>query len=185
MTVRELIVEMRDYAGFGPGLVVALAVSILTSGPASRALRTSRLHAGAVVMGIGLVLAATVTPSREALLFGAVGSGTCDMTRLGIPSWWELRHIDDATLNILLYVPLGIAIGLCPPSRARSLVLVLAFALPITVELIQLVVLPLGRECQSSDVIDNVIGLVAGILAARAAQILASSRVVRSNDEAG
>jgi hypothetical protein len=185
MTVRELIIQMRDYAGLGPGLVVALAVSIVTSGVVSRSLGTSRLHGGAVVMGIGLVLAATVTPSREALLFGAVGSGTCDMSRVGLPSWWELRHISDATLNILLFVPLGLAIGACPPSPARRVVLLLAFALPVAIELIQLLVLPLGRECQSSDVVDNVIGLAAGILAARAAHLVASSRAVRSRDETG
>lgn len=163
MTLRELLVQLRDYAWFGPGIVVSLAVSLATSGYVGRLMGISRAHGWLLVMSLGLVLSATITPSREALLFGAQGSGTCDFSTPGL-SWWAPPRLDDASLNTLLFVPLGIAIGLCPRSRPKLIILAGAVALPAAIELIQLVAVPLGRECQSSDVVDNVLGLVLGIV---------------------
>jgi hypothetical protein len=165
MILREVAEAIRDYAGFGPGIVVSLVLSLVACGYVGRALGISRAHGWVLLMSIGVVLSATVTPSREALLFGGQGSGTCDLGRIGLASWSELGHVDEPSLNVLLFVPLGIAVGLCPRSRAKSVVLASAFLLPAAIELVQLVAVPLGRECQSSDVVDNVTGLVLGILA--------------------
>ena len=164
MSIRGLTELLRDYAGFGPGIVVSLVVSLATCTYVGRALATSRTHGFALLMGIGLVLSATITPSREALRFGTQGSGLCDFSRIGLASWSELSHLDDASLNVLLFVPIGIAIGLCPRSPAKLSVLVSVLVLPIAIELIQLVAVPLGRECQSSDVVDNLVGLLLGLL---------------------
>lgn len=107
-------------------------------------------------------------------------SGTCDLSRIGLASWRELSHLDDASLNILLFVPLGISIGLCPRSRAKLIVLTGAFVLPAAVELIQLVAVSLGRECQSADVVDNVFGLLLGLLAGSVAGRIWSFRPAAS-----
>ena len=165
MTLRQLASELRDYAGFGPGLVISLVISVAVSGFVGRALAISRAHGWALVMSLGVVLAATITPSREALLFGAQGSGTCDLSRIGLASWGELSHLDDASLNTLLFVPLGVAIGLCPRSRATLVILVGALVLPAAIELLQLVAVNLGRACQSADVVDNLFGLLLGLVA--------------------
>ncbi len=165
MRFRELAAVLRDYAGFVPGLAVSLVVSLAASGYVSRALAISRRHGWALVMSLGVVLSATITPSREALLFGALGSGTCDFSRIGLASWHQLSHLDDVSLNVLLFVPFGIAIGLCPRSRAKLAVLVGALALPVAIELLQLVAVALGRQCQSSDVVDNLSGLLLGVFA--------------------
>lgn len=161
---------LRDHAGFGPGIAASLLVSLMTCGYASRALRISRAHGWALLMSLCVVLSATMTPSREALLFGMRSSGTCDFSRIGVAPWWELSHIDDASLNLLLFVPLGISTALLPRSRAKLVVLAGALVLPASIELIQLVATPLGRECQSADVVDNLSGLVLGILAASVAR---------------
>jgi hypothetical protein len=165
MSLHELAVQLRDYAGFGPGIVVSLAVSFAACTHVGRLLAISRAHAWALLMSLGVVLSATVTPSREALVFGALGTGTCDLGRIGLASWWELTHLDDASLNILLFVPLGIAIGLCPRSRAKLIVVAAALVLPAAIELLQLVAVSLGRECQTSDVVDNLSGLLLGVVA--------------------
>jgi hypothetical protein len=122
------------------------------------------------------VLSATITPSRDAIRFGALGSGTCDLGRIGLASWSDLGHLDDTSLNILLLVPLGIAIGLCARSPAKRVILVGALVLPFSIELIQLVAVPLGRECQSADVVDNVTGLLLGLVAGTAAGVIWSHR---------
>jgi glycopeptide antibiotics resistance protein len=163
MNLHRLAETLRDYAGFGPGIVASLAVSLMACTHASRALRVSRILGWALLMSLGVILSATITPSREALLFGAQGTGTCDLGRIGLASWQDLSHLNDTSLNVLLFVPLGLAIALCPRSRAKFIVLAGAFALPASIELIQLLVLPLGRECQSADVVDNLTGLVLGV----------------------
>ena len=185
MSLHELVEALGDYAGLGPGIVLSLAVSFLAFVPLSRALAISKAHGFVLVLSLGLILAATITPSREALLFGAQGSGSCDVSRFGLLSWWELRHIDDASLNILLFVPFGIALGLCPPSRARSALVAAALITPIAIELIQLTAVSLGRECQSSDVIDNLTGLLLGLLLGVLARFLFVDRRASGDTKGG
>jgi hypothetical protein len=175
MNMHRLAESLRDYAGFGPGIAVSLAVSLMTCGYIGRALGIARVHGWALLMSLGVVLSATLTPSREAILFGAQGSGTCDLSRIGLASWWELSHLDDASLNILLFAPLGVSIALCPRSRAKVVVLACAFLLPVSIELIQLVAVALGRECQSADVVDNLTGLVLGLAGGSVAGLLAGA----------
>jgi VanZ like family len=175
MNPHRLAEILRDYAGFWPGIAASLAVSLMACTHASRALRVSRIHGWALLMSVGVILSATITPSREALLFGAHGSGTCDLSTFGPGTWWELSHLDDTSLNILLFAPLGLAIGLCPRSRAKLMMLAGALLLPVSIELVQLFVLPLGRECQSVDAVDNLIGLVLGLAGGGMAGLLAGT----------
>lgn len=127
-----------------------------------RALHVRQAHGVALVVAVGLVLSATMTPGHDAL----TSSATCDLSRFRVMFWYELAWPSESLLNILLYLPLGFAIGLCPPSRARFTTFALAGALPVAIEVIQLVVEPLGRKCQSADAVDNLTGLALGILAA-------------------
>ena len=180
MNIHRLLGAFRDYAGFGPGIVVSLVISLMACGYVSRAMRISRAHAWALAMSLGVVLSATITPSREAILFGTQGSGTCDLGRIGLASWWELRHLDDASLNILLFAPLGIFIALCPRSRAKAIVLAGAFVLPASIELFQLVAVALDRKCQSADVFDNLTGLLRGLVGGAMAGWLAAAVYRRS-----
>jgi len=54
-------------------------------------------------------------------------------------------------------------IGVLPRSPCRVPILVAAIILPFVIEGFQLVASPLGRACQSGDVIDNLTGLVLGL----------------------
>lgn len=175
MNIHRLLEGLRDYAGFGPGIVVSVVTSLMACGYLSRVMGISKAHGWVLAMSVGLVLSATVTPSREAILFGAQGSGTCDLSRIGLASWWEVRHLDDASLNILMFVPLGIFIALCPRSRAKVIVLAGAFVLPASIELFQLVAVALDRKCQSGDVIDNLTGLLLGLAGGAVAGWLAAA----------
>jgi hypothetical protein len=174
---------LRDYVGFVPGLVVSLVVALLFGGAVGRRLGTSRWLGTALLLSVGLVLAATVTPSREAILFGEQGAGTCGFSRVGLAPLWQLTRVDAVSLNVLLFVPLGLTIALLPPSRGRTGVLIGAFLLPFAVELTQLLVVSLGRICQSADVVDNLTGLAVGLLvgwAARSAWSVWSRRAMSS-----
>ena len=150
------------YPWFLPGLLIVLPISIAASGPVARRLGVRRPLAWLLLVGFGVVLAATVTPGRETFDFGfgpgGFDRGFCDMRRMR-PAMSALLSI-----NVLLLIPLGVAIGLLPRSRAKVVILVLAIALPFTVEFIQALVPALGRQCESGDVIDNSTGLIVGLV---------------------
>lgn len=172
--VYRLTAALSDYAGFGPGVIVSVVVSLATGGWAGRRLGVGRLHGTALVLSLGVILSATVTPSHDALVHGAVGSGACDLSRIGPASLGELVWPSETLLNILLFVPLGVAIGLCPWARPTFVVAASAFVLPFAIELIQMIALQFGRECQSADIFDNLTGLTLGIVAAIAARRILS-----------
>jgi hypothetical protein len=152
-----------DYAGFVPGLVISVVLALLLCGGVARRLRVSRVIAALLIVSLGVVLSATVTPSREALEGeGHLASG-CDLSRWGPAMWREYVHVGDTSLNVLLFIPLGVVIGMLPRSAYRTPILIAAVIMPFAVEGFQLVVTPLGRACQSADVFDNLLGLVVGL----------------------
>lgn len=176
MRLGEFVNIVDGYSGFFPGLAISLVVSLAFGRRVGLMLRTRPILGFALVMALGVALSATVTPSHDALARGLVGTGTCDFTRFGLPTRNQLAWPGEIVLNILLFLPLGFAIGLSPPSRAKLVVLVLAYFLPFAIEVVQLVAIPLGRECQSGDVIDNLTGLTLGIVVATAARWIKTAR---------
>ena len=162
-TVRPLDVDLRDYPGLWPGLAFSIVAGIVVSGPLGGALGTSRVIAWGLVVGFGLAIAATLTPSAEAIRFGVLGSTSCDIERLTLASLDEILLFGETGLNVILFIPLGFAVGLVPWSRVKVLLIAASVALPFVIEAIQLFVTTLGRACQSADVVDNLTGLVIGL----------------------
>lgn len=176
MSIHDLREYLSEFAWLRPGIVISIVLSIVLGARAARALSVPRAVGTALLFGAGLIASATLTPSREALTQGAIGSGTCEFGRIGPASLPELLSLGDPTFNVLLFVPLGLAIGLFPPSRRKAFLVVAAILLPFAIEAIQLVATGLGRGCQSSDVADNLTGLVLGMAIGVVAQRLNRSR---------
>ena len=147
-----------------PGIAIALLVSIVASGATGRALGVRRIVAWVLLISLGVILSATLTPLRGAF-DGGTGSSTCDFSRLGLPSIEEVLRGEDVGLNIFIFIPFGLAIGIVPRSRRKSAIVVVAIALPFAIEAIQLLVPALDRGCESADVVDNLTGLVIGLAA--------------------
>jgi glycopeptide antibiotics resistance protein len=145
-----------------PGVAIAGLVSLAASGAAARALDVRRPVAWLLIMSLGAIVAATLTPQWEALAFGAQSSSTCNLTRLGLAPLDELLAVNETSLNVLLFVPLGAAIALIPSSRIKVVLVVAAVVLPFAIEATQLLVPILDRGCESADVIDNLTGLAVG-----------------------
>ncbi len=149
---RDPINGLGDYIGFLPGIVVSIVLALALSSRVAGRLRVSRALAILLMMSLGVVLAATITPSRDAVLYGAQGAAGCDLSRLGPAPWSAYLHLDDTSLNVLLFIPLGMLIGMLPRSPYRWPIVAGAVILPFAVEGFQLVATPLGRACQSADV---------------------------------
>lgn len=157
---------------FVPGMILWGLLAIMVSPVVARSLRTSRAHAALVLVALGLTLMATMTPTTAGLSGAATSLGACNMARLSPASAAMLFSINDASLNVLLFVPLGLALGALPWSPRTAAVVLSAFLLPLAIELFQLGFPSLGRSCQSADVIDNTLGLVIGLAAGAGARWL-------------
>jgi hypothetical protein len=129
----------------------------------SRALGIGPTTGGLLVLSIGVILSATLAPG--AISEPWTGTTACDLSRVGLAPWREYLQFASPIVNVLLFVPLGVLVGLLPRTRRTAAVVVAAIALPFAIEAIQLVVTPLGRACQSADVADNLVGLAVGVVA--------------------
>jgi VanZ family protein len=158
----EFLAYLADFAWFWPGVALTTVIGVAASRRVGMVLGVRRAIACMLILGLGLILSATLTPSREALLYGAMGRGTCDFSRIGPASVQQLVHFGDPALNVLLYIPLGAALGLGRRSRYGVALVLVAVALPFAIEATQLVVTSLDRACQSGDVSDNLTGLAIG-----------------------
>lgn len=148
-----------------PGIAISFVVGLAASGAVGRSLGVRRAVAGLMLLGLGIIVAATLTPWSSPFAPGAPGPARCDLSRIGIPSWDEILSIYDAGGNILMFIPLGAAIGLLPRSRRKAAIIVAAVSLPFAVETIQLAVPSLDRQCEGADVVDNLTGLMFGLVA--------------------
>ena len=148
---------------FVPAVAISVAIGLVANGRVARALGVNRAVALSLVVSLGAILSATLTPLRGALAFGAIGSGTCDLSRMGLAPLRELFAVNDVSLNVLLFIPLGLSIAFIPRSRLKVIVLIASIALPVAIEGTQLLVPALDRACESADVIDNLTGLTIGL----------------------
>ena len=159
---------------------LAALLGVIVSRPLGRAIHASRGLAWALVVSTGITLAATLTPVHASLDPGAGGLYACDFARVGLPPLDELTRINDTSLNVLLFVPLGITLGLLPRSTRKLALILLAVALPFAIEITQAVAVPLNRTCQSADVFDNLTGLALGLLLGSVAGAGAGSLAARA-----
>jgi glycopeptide antibiotics resistance protein len=148
---------------FLPGLGVSIVAAFLLAGAARRTLDAGLLLSWVLIVSLGLILSATVTPSGEANQSGMAGMAACDVSRIGFAGIREVLVFGDTGLNVVLFVPLGAAIGLLPRSREKAVIVVGAIALPFAIETVQLLLPSLHRGCQSADVVDNLTGLAIGL----------------------
>ena len=154
---------MSGLTWFWPGLVVAVIVGVVLAAPLGRSLRTRQVLAWLLVASIGLIVAATLTPIHGPAGIDTTQSRPCDLERRAFALLAEMTSITDVSLNIALFIPLGLSIAWLPRSRTTIAIVALAIVLPFVVEGIQFLVPALARGCQSGDVIDNLTGLVLGL----------------------
>jgi VanZ like family len=155
---------MENVPWFWPGLVVSGLLGVLLSERVARRFQTSRGVAWVLVAAVGLIISAALTPLRGADV--PTWSGGCDFSRLWFPPVDRLVGINDTSLNVLLFIPLGLALAALPTSRNKAILLLAAIAAPFAIEAIQAWTPILARGCESADVVDNLSGLVLGLAAA-------------------
>lgn len=142
--------------------MLSVAAALLLGPRLARRLKTSWAVAGLFVGSAGTILAATLTPLAGQPEVAAGSVRSCDFARMAPPPLEALLQVDDVSLNVLLFVPLGIAVGLLPVARRTIPTAGLAVVLPFAIEATQQLAPVLGRGCESADVVDNLTGLLGG-----------------------
>jgi hypothetical protein len=160
-----------------PGFLMTVAVSAVLVAPVSRRFRLQPVVVWILLMGLGGIASLTLTPHPGPLDSGS--TGFCDLRFTGLLSWSQLFSNNDRSLNVALYVPLGIGLGLLPRSRLKRAAVGLAIGLPVAIEFTQGAVSLLNRACQLQDVVDNLSGLAIGFLAGTAILVVAQSDLIR------
>lgn len=158
------IPALANLPWFLPGFAVSVVIGYLVRHRAARFLGTSSLLGWAVVVSLGIVVSATLTPLHEGAFEGGTQAAGCDFSRVGLASLEDIIELGDTFLNILLFIPLGVALALLPRSRRKAWLMAVALAFPLVIETTQLIATPLDRACQSADVVDNISGLLFGFV---------------------
>lgn len=142
-----------------PALILAVPLSFLVSRWLSSSTGVSRLLAFALMMALGVVLAATLTPRAETGWSGHVLM--LDLERL---SFERLTGVNETSLNVLLFVPLAFLATLIDSRHLRRRVLLGVWLCPLAVELVQAVFPGLGRiGFVLSDALANMLGVAIGV----------------------
>lgn len=144
---------------FLPGVAASLVVSLAVSGSISRLLCVRRTVGWGLVMALGIIVSATLTPRGD-----AVPVASCDLTMLGPASLARLLTVNETSLNLLLFIPLGTVLGLLPRSRRKVVIVAAAIVLPFAIEAIQLIAPYLSRACQAADIANNLTALAFGLV---------------------
>lgn len=143
-----------------PGVAIAIIVGVGLAPAVAARTGLSPLLAGMLVFAVGAILAITLTPGSGAGFFGRSWcGGLFPAPRLGQLVSLSSEH----GLNVILFVPLGVLIGLIPRARPFAVVALGAIAMPIIIEWIQYSVPRLDRICQTWDALENLIGLAIGL----------------------
>jgi glycopeptide antibiotics resistance protein len=113
-----------------------------------------------LVFAVGAIVAITLTPGHGDGDFGRASCGGLDP----VPRLSQLVSLSsEHGLNVVLFVPLGLLIGLIPRARPFAVAALAAIAMPIVIEWIQYSVPRLDRICQTWDALENLSGLAIGV----------------------
>ena len=97
----------------------------------AKALRSHGLVVFAMLMSFGFVILATLTPTAAALSGAGTSFEWCNLERLMLPAPSELFAINDTIRNVLLFIPLGLFLGLLARTRKAAILVVFAYLLPL------------------------------------------------------
>ena len=144
--------------------VAAAIIAMLFARPTGRWSGRGAIFGFLLLLSLGGVFAFTLSP-------GPVPPGQCAGFA---PHWWEsLWTVSDVSANVALGIPLGVCVASIRPPLRAGMAFFCALAVPLLVEGIQLVA-PIGRACQTSDIVANMVGVTGGAAAALVACVLLS-----------
>ncbi|GAA1248878.1 hypothetical protein GCM10009665_44680 [Kitasatospora nipponensis] len=149
---------------FWPGVLCSLALAALFARPTARLLRAHRAVGFLLLLALGAIVTLTLLPDiRFSITDNARYNTTgCQLTG-GPRPLSELLSPTQSTLNVALFVPLGITAALAGTRRRAAVAGLTAATLPFLIEFLQGELPALGRACDVQDIWDNLFGLLIGL----------------------
>ena len=173
-------IVLRATPWFWPTLAGAVVVSLVSYRRVAGSLGASPVVCLLLLISLGGVVALTLTPG---IAISPTSDGACDLRIVAPLGLERMFSLGQRSLNVLLFIPVGVSIGLLPWSRSRLVIAVGALVLPFLVEGLQYALPPLGHACVAADVIDNLTGLVLGLGAGTLALLVAGAfRLLHATD---
>jgi VanZ like family len=166
---------------FWPGTLLSVLAALLCRHRLGQWLGVVPFTAFLLVLSLGGIVTLTLLPNLDPHYL--------DNLRYADPVWqtsWhvprpaELATVNQQSLNVALFVPLGVAIGQIRPRTRAMLVAAAAAALPFGIEAVQYAVPWLLRAADAQDIADNLLGLALGLTALAPAAGGAGSRSGRT-----
>lgn len=149
-----------------PTFVVGIVAAFAVRRRLARTLRMPVWAAWLLVASTAVIVAVTLTPQREAAgapdVFAALPVAEAP---LGGAVWrWPWQWLlDDRTLNVAIFVPLGVAVAFVGRAGVRWLLVGALLVAPLAIEVTQYLVGWLARDSQWQDVVDNTTGALLGL----------------------
>ena len=165
---------MNGVIWFWPGVILVFPLTLLVARFVARVLRTRPWLGWLLAYSVAVILVATLSPIHRPPGAGLEEIRACDLSRVWFASPSDLTRLNDISLNVALFVPLGVAIAWLPASPRRVAVVAAAVTAPLAIEALQYALPILSRGCQSGDVIDNLTGLAVGLAVGKIVGWLAS-----------
>lgn len=153
------------------GIPIAILVAGVLGGRVAAATGSGRFTGSFLTFSVAAILAITLLPMP--LVTSPTEGLRCLLPTLSVFRSGDLLRVTDVSLNVIMFVPLGLAVAWLP-RRTLPRALALAVALPWVVESIQLAVPALGRTCQAGDITTNLMGLALGLLVGVVARAIAA-----------
>ena len=144
-----------------PLVLAGTAVAILVGVVGQRRRGATAWLVAALIVSVSLVAAFTLTPN-SGLGEAVLGDPRADLGPWGYlrePGYW--LHLDERTLNVALFIPLGLTLALLARGAVRWVLLAAGLAAPWVIEGLQWV-LPFDRGPQVNDLVDNSTGFLVG-----------------------
>ncbi|MGJ7442241.1 VanZ family protein [Aquipuribacter sp. MA13-6] len=156
--VVPVVAFLTDHVVVLPALLVLAVGSVVLSGPLSRRLGSGRSAAALLSFACTAPFAMTLPPSAVDVPPDAVRDCVTALRPLG-----QWGRGGEELANVLLTLPAGLLlVVLLPRGPVAGAALAAAAGFPLLVEGVQYAVPALGRSCEATDVLLNLVGLVVG-----------------------
>jgi len=155
--VVPVLAFLSNHAVVVPALLVLAVGSLAVAGPLARRVGSSRLSAALLTFACTAPFAMTVPPSAVEGAAGAVRRCVTTVRPLG-----QWGRGGEELANVLLTLPAALLLVALLPRGAAALALLVAAGFPLLVEGVQYGVPALGRSCEVTDVLLNLVGVAVG-----------------------
>ncbi|MFC5885885.1 hypothetical protein RMN57_10680 [Kitasatospora sp. CM 4170] len=152
---------------FWPGLLCSLVPAALLNRVVGRWLRAHWAVAFVLLLALGGLVTLTLLPDAWGPFWAYSGRAArhCDLTGFGLRPLRAFTTVNPTSLDVALFVPIGLAAALAGTRARAAAVLLGATALPFAVEAVQYALPGIGHACTAQDVLDSLLGLALGAAA--------------------